>query len=83
MATLNDISTKLNVLASEVGGGHLSNEKIEETLRDISKEVFDLAFKIRKSADAVLPFLGISEYTYGILLRQENIEQNNKRGVSE
>jgi hypothetical protein len=83
MTTLNDISTKLNILASEVGGGHLSNEKIEETLRDISKEVFDLAFKIRKSADIVLPFLGISERTYRILLRQENIEQNSRREVSE
>lgn len=81
--TLNDISTELNVLASKVGGNHLSNEEIEEALHNISKEVFNLAFEIRKNADTILPFLGISENVYRILLRKENIEQNNKRGVSE
>ena len=78
MTTLNDISTKLNVLASEVGGCHLSNEEIEEALHNISKEVFNLAFEIRKNADVILPFLGISENVYRILLRKENIKQNQK-----
>lgn len=78
--TLNDISTELNVLASKVGGNHLSNKEIEEALHNISKEVFNLAFEIRKNADTILPFLGISENVYRILLRQENIKQNDKRG---
>lgn len=81
--TLNDISTELNVLASKVGGNHLSNEEIEEALHNISKEVFNLAFEIRKNADTILPFLGISENIYRILLRQENIKQNHRQEVSE
>lgn len=81
--TLNDISTELNVLASKVGGNHLSNEEIKEALHNISKEVFNLAFQIRKNADTILPFLGISENVYRILLRNENIEQNNNRELIE
>lgn len=78
MTTLNDIATKLNVLAAEVGGDHIQNKETEKRLREISEEVFDLAFEIRKSADIVLPFLGISDRSYKSLLRLENIEAQEK-----
>ena len=83
MTTLNDIATKLNVLAAEVGGDHVPNKETEKQLREISKEVFDLAFEIRKSVDTVLPYLGISDRTYKSLLRQENIKtQEESEGTS-
>ena len=78
MTTLNDIATKLNVLAAEVGGDHIPNKETEKMLREISEEVFDLAFEIRKSADIVLPFLGISDRTYKSLLRKENIKTHEE-----
>lgn len=77
--TLNDISTELNMLASEISGGHVSNEDAAEKIRGVSKEIFELAFKMRKYADMMLPFLGLSEQCYKILLREENIEQNKRR----
>lgn len=83
MTTLNDISTKLNVIASEIGSGHVSYKDAEVKIRNVSKEVFELAFEIRKYADMMLPFSGLSEQCYKILLRNENIEQNNRGGVSE
>lgn len=76
MNTLNDVATKLNALASQAGGGHLSNGEIEKKLHDISREVFDLAFELRKCADIIIPYLGISEQVYRALLRKENIEHN-------
>ena len=76
--TLNDISTELNVLASEIGSGHVSNKEAEERIRSVSKEVFDLAFIFRKYVDMMIPLSGLSEQCYRILLRNENIEQNKK-----
>lgn len=78
MTSLNDIATELNILAAEVGGDHVTNKETEKRLREISEEVFDLAFEIRKSADIVLPFLGISDRAYKSLLRRENIEAQEK-----
>lgn len=83
MTTLNDIATELNVLAAEVGGDHHTNKETEKLLREISFELFDLAFEIRKSADIVLPFLGISDRAYKSLLRRENIEAQGKSDGAE
>ena len=69
-----DISTKINTLAREAGGGHLSNEELQEVLLSIGKELHNMAFDIRKSIDATLTLIGFSEADYARALRQENIE---------
>lgn len=70
-----DISTKINTLAREAGGGHLSNEELQEVLLGIGKELSDMAFELRKSIDATLAIVGFSETDYKRALRQENIER--------
>jgi len=79
MMTLNDISTKLNMLAAEVGGNHHTNKETEQLLRDLSDEVYKLSFEIRKSLAAVVPFTGITDKHFELGLRHEDMEENKRK----
>ena len=81
--TLGEVTTKLNVLAAEIGGGHLTAQEAQAAIEAVSNDIFDLIFEIRKQADAVIPFLGISDSSYRRLLKQENIEKHKREAEGE
>ena len=76
MKTINDICTELNSLASYCGGDHLTGKEIEQKLRDISDELFDIAVKTYENCLTTQVRTGISESTYMAIKRQENIAEN-------
>jgi hypothetical protein len=61
----------------------LTAQEAQKAIEDVSKEIFDLIFEIRKRADAVIPYLGISNDEYWTLLRLENIEKHKQEAESE
>lgn len=80
MKSLSDISAELSNLADYVGGDHFTNKEIESKLNDISKELYDTAYEIRKITDpkSVNEFIGIRDDIYRILQREENIKKNEQ-----
>ncbi len=79
MKTIVDISNELSKLAPLCGGGHLTNKEIEQNIKDISKELFNLAFDLTLILRTTDKMTGIDNSTYNLMLRQQNIEENKRR----
>ena len=61
---IEDICTRLNSLARECGGEHLSPKEIEEDLLAISERLDDYAFQLVEAARVIQSITGMSNADY-------------------
>lgn len=83
MNTINDIATKLRMLAAEVGGDHHTNKETEKLLEELAKDLDDininLSIDINKAiSDIDAKYTGVTEQSRFITLRQRNIKENEE-----
>ena len=84
MDTINDIATKLRMLAAEVGGDHHTNKETEKILNELAKDLdnvnINLSIDINKAiSDIDAKYTGVSEQYRFLTLRQRNIKENEEK----
>ena len=81
MATIIEITTRLRVLAAEVGGDHHTNKETEKLLNEIARELEDinvnLSIVINKAvAEMDAKYTGVSEQYRFLTLKERNIKEH-------
>ena len=81
MATIIEITTRLRVLAAEVGGDHHTNKETEKLLNEIARELDDInvnmSIDINKAvAEMDAKYTGVSEQYRFLTLKEKNIQEH-------
>jgi len=75
--SIEDIATKMRMLAYEIGGSHHSPKEAEKILIELADELSDINVNMSIKLHAVdKQFTGVTENYRNIYLRQENIKEN-------
>lgn len=74
--TFNDVVTELRTVASEIGGGHLSNKEAEQRIKTIANVATDLIWGTAEMlSDTAKKVFGISEEALEIYKREKNMQE--------
>ncbi len=78
--TIENIATKMRVLASEIGGNHHSLEEAEDLLNKLADELsevnMDMSIRLHNAIDEADGLSGINDNYRFIYKRQKNIKEN-------
>lgn len=79
--TIEDVSTCMRSLASEIGGSHHSPEKAEMLLRNLADRLSEINMQMHLTMHESFKYQGISDDYRKRYLRQQNIKEyeNEKR----
>jgi len=78
--TIENIATKMRVLASEIGGNHHSPEEAQDLLNDLADQLsevnMNISIKLHDTISEADGLLGINNSYRFLYQRQKNIKEN-------
>ena len=78
--SIENIATKMRVLASEIGGYHHSREEAQDLLNKLADELsevnMNISIRLHDAIDGADELLGINDKYRFLYRRQKNIEEN-------
>ena len=84
--TIEDIATKMRVLASEIGGNHHSLEEAQDLLNKLADELsevnMNISIRLHDAINDADGLLGIDDNYRFLYQRQKNIKENEDEKIN-